>query len=214
MIRRIYFIFIFIVSFSIQHTYAQIEAVTTNGKKVILFEDGSWEYLRKTEILNSNDVEIDTLLSKRGELTELYYMVSPRLDRYFSGSQSMIRGKVECSFIKGEGRLFFQWEVNLSDAYRYFGNLRKGVELTLNIKGTDDLHLNLNQDLATDIMEKYNYSVLKGACILSQQQLNVLLKNQVVSIDVAWKKKNEKYLIADSDFFRNEFSTLISKSSD
>ncbi len=144
-------------------SYGQTEATTTNGKQVILYNDGTWEYkqeIKQIENIGSNNLALDK--SIEGNLEELYFATSERLDRFFGHPQNKIRGKAQCFIDKGQAKLGFTWEVYLGDGNRYFGYLKEGTPLSLKLKQIDIIPLTLDENIQTDVREKYKVTIFKG----------------------------------------------------
>ena len=190
---------------------AQIKATTENGKAVVLFEDGTWDYVSEETVqgMTAEAVEIDRSLTKESELTELYNAESKRLVKFFGPIKGKIRGRAKCMILEGKPKVFFQWEFGLLDSYRYFGQMKPGKILTIKTKSNASIELVLNEDIEMEYMEKYNYSIMKGACMLNDEQFKMLMNNPVAEIEVHWKKTSESYTMNDAYFFSKSFAELL-----
>lgn len=186
---------------------AQIEATTMDGKEVLLYNNGSWEYV----VMDTSTVKtsINSELNVESEMEELYYTVSPRLSRYFGEQKGKIRGRARCKVVNGQVQIAFQWEVILADAYRYFGYIKPGKKITLKTKNNDEIIMLLTEDVDYKVVSKYNYSIFKGTCLVSPEQLDRLLRFPVTEMKVDWKKAPESYQLNNPNFFKDTFSTLL-----
>lgn len=190
---------------------AQIEATTNNGKAVLLFDNGTWEYVsdnntKKTETV---DVEIKDGLTKESPLEELYYVESKRLVKYFGPIKGKIKGRTKCMIVDGQPKVFFQWEVGLLDSYRYFGQMKAGKRVTLKTKSNTLIELVLTEDMDLEFMEKYNFSIFKGACKLNDEQFKLLMNSAITEVEVEWKKESETYQVNDAYYFSKTFGELL-----
>jgi len=204
------FILLAILAFSPIILFSQIEAKTSEGKDVILYNDGTWEYKKEVKPLvsiESEDLAADK--NAKGNTEEIYFSTSTRLDRFFGNPQNKIRGKALCFIENGQPKIEFTWEVYLGDGNRYFGYLKEGTSVDLKLKQNNDINLSLTENILTDIREKYNVTIFKGTANISKEQLALLLQYPVETMSVSWKKNPEEYSLEKPDFFRNEFTSLV-----
>ncbi|WP_143525035.1 hypothetical protein [Labilibacter marinus] len=190
---------------------AQIEATTSEGKAVLLFEDGTWEYVTEdnTQTIDVATVEIAEGVSKESPLGELYYAESKRLVKYFGPVKGKIKGRAKCMIEDGTPKVFFQWELGLLDSYRYYGQMKPGKKVTLKTKSNATIDLVLTEDVDIEFMEKYKFSILKGTAVLSDEQFNLMMSSPVTEMEVEWKKESETYKVDDSYFFSRTFTDLL-----
>jgi len=200
-----------ILSFVSFNMFSQLNAVTDEGKKVVLYNDGTWEYYQKP-IIQVVDEKINLEgLNDKSDLQELYFDLSPRLERFFSSPKDKIRMKSQSIVENGLPKIYFQWEVYLGDGYRYYGYLKKEMEVNLNLKNGEKITLSINESLVTDFNERYATTKFAGLSTLSESQLEKVLQENVASVEVFWKKASETYTLTDYSFFKNSFSKLIKK---
>ncbi|MCW3807512.1 hypothetical protein [Plebeiibacterium marinum] len=202
-------ILLFFMTFISSSIFAQIEATTSEGKKVVLYENGTWEYV--TEAVTTTEIETITSsdLSARGEMQEIYFAVSKRLERFFGSPKNKIRGKSQCQIVNGQAKITFQWETYLGDGNRYFGYLKEGKTLKITLRGGKEIPLTLTENVTTDIRDKYNVTIFSGTALINEDQLSSLLKLPAESVIVDWKKNSEEYKIEDQGFFRTNFTELL-----
>ncbi len=190
---------------------AQIEATTKDGKTVLLFENGTWEYTSENLEVNTQvDIaKIKEGLTAESPLEELYYAESKRLVKYFGPIKGTIKGRAKCMIVDGQPKVFFQWEVRLLDSYRYFGQMKAGKTVTLKTKKNTPIELVLTEDIDLEFVEKYNFSIFKGACKLNDEQFKILMNSAITEIEVEWKKESETYPVNDAYYFSNTFAELL-----
>ncbi len=189
-------------------SFSQTKAVTEDGKTVLLNDDGTWEWQSvKTDttvsVSKSKDVESDRF--------ENYFTESERLDRYFSNPQNKIRGSSTCVIEGGVAKIKFLWEVYLGDGNRYFGYLKEGTKVSLITNKGEKIDLTLNENVNTELKEKFNVTIFTGTCSLNQQQLSKICNTSIKSIEVFWKKKSEVYALKDVNAFKKAFDSIISQ---
>ncbi len=188
-------------------SFSQINAVTETGKKVVLNEDGTWKWVEEDK---SKDVlNLSEGINAESDRRENYFTVSKRLDRYFSNPKNQIRGSSICVVENGTPMIKFIWEVYLGDGNRYFGYLKEGAKVNLITNTGEKIELILNEDVKTDIREKYNVTLFSGTASLSQDQLSVILSNSIKSVEVFWKKNSETYELKNKDDFKESFSSIM-----
>lgn len=190
---------------------AQIEATTSDGKTVLLFDNGTWGYVTENKVHDAElvQVEIEEGLTKESSLEELYYTESKRLVKYFGPIKGKIKGRAKCMIENGQPKVFFQWEIGLLDSYRYFGQMKAGKKVTMKTKSNKSIELFLTEDIDTELMEKYNFSIFKGACVLSDEQFNILMNSAISEVEVDWKKESETYPVNDAYYFSKTFVELL-----
>ncbi len=186
------------------------EATTTEGKTVILYNDGTWEYKTEaTEDVKIEPTSISNDVNAEGEMTEIYFSTSDRLDRFFGNPKNKIRGKAKCFIVNGQPKIEFMWETYLGDGNRYFGYLKEGTVVTLKLKDEKQVQLTLDENINTDAREKYHVTIFTGTANITNEQVALLVKYPVESIMVEWKKKPEEYKAENTNYFRSEFVKLL-----
>ncbi len=204
-------VFIVIALFSSIISIAQTqEATTTEGKTVILYNDGTWEYKTEgNEEVKIEPTSISNDVNAEGEMAEIYFSTSDRLNRFFGNPKNKIRGKAKCFIVNGQSKIEFMWETYLGDGNRYFGYLKEGTVVTLKLKDEKQVQLTLGENINTDAREKYHVTIFSGTANVTNEQVALLVKYPVESIMVEWKKKPEEYKAQNTNYFRSEFVKLL-----
>ncbi len=204
-------VFIVIALFSSIISIAQTqEATTTEGKTVILYNDGTWEYKTEgDEEVKIEPTSISNNVNAEGEMAEIYFSTSDRLNRFFGNPKNKIRGKAKCFIVNGQSKIEFMWETYLGDGNRYFGYLKEGTVVTLKLKDEKQVQLTLGENINTDAREKYHVTIFSGTANVTNEQVALLVKYPVESIMVEWKKKPEEYKAQNTNYFRSEFVKLL-----
>jgi hypothetical protein len=212
---------IIVLLFFTQLCFAQVRATTESGNRVLLFEDGTWKYEEKTVAPVAKEtvaavvpvglptVAIDSTKEFETETTELFYLPSPRLVKYFGEERGQIRCKISCSNNNGEIRIHYKWEVPVGDGIRYFGYLKAGTKLTVHMQDGQKIELLVGEDSNIKTMERYNFTAIHGATkALTNEQLVALTSQPFRKIEVDWKKKPEDYEIELSKYFMETLPTV------
>ncbi len=189
-------------------SYSQIKAVTDDGRAVLLKEDGTWEWQSD---VTTDEVSVVKVKDGESERSENYFAESKRLDRYFSNPKNKIRGSSTCVIEEGVAKIKFIWEVYLGDGNRYFGYLKEGTKVNLLTNSGEVIDLVLNEDVDTQLKEKYNATIFAGTCSLTKQQLSKLCSTPIKSVEVFWKKNSEVYEMEDSNIFKESFNSILNK---
>ncbi len=190
---------------------AQLEAVTTEGKTVLLFENGTWKYKDEAVTINEFKTDLNSNFSGESEMVELFYANSQRLVKYFGNLKGKIKCRAICKIDSGQAKIYFQWEVGLIDSYRYFGNMKAGRELWLQTRNGEEIALVISEDAEIEFLEKYNYSVLKGTCLLTEEQFQKVMNSDITELKVGWKKEAESYVIKDPWIFKKMFTSILNE---
>ena len=205
---RILFSIVFILV-ATMHSTAQVRATTESGNKVLLFDNGTWQYEEKSVntgqesgptagVVALSVVEIDSTRIIETKPDDIFYLPSPRLERYFGESGANIRCKIGCSNNLGTIKLHFIWEFPVSDANRYFGWFEESqVIFTLDDGQKIELVTGDKSDLKR--FESSNYSTISNASLpLTPTQIAALSAHPLRKLEVGWKKKSEDYDIDQS----------------
>jgi len=204
---RIIFIIVFIPAFTLP-SIAQIRATTENGIKVLLFDNGTWQYEEKTDSNSMKSavtadvvaIDIDTSRSFATEPKDLFYLLSPRFVRFFGESGGNIRCKLSCSNNFGIVKIHFLFEFPVTDGDRYFGLLKEGRKVTFTMEDGQIVALLMGDESYVKRYEKYNYSVISNASQpLDKTEIAALSAQPFRKIEVEWKK-SEEYNLGISRF--------------
>lgn len=208
------------VLFISEYTFAQVRATTESGNKVLLFDNGTWKYEEKsiapveeTKAVVAAPIVFTAVDSTREittSYTELFYLTSPRLERFFGEEKGKIRCRLSCSNTKGVVSINYLWEIPVGDGTRYFGWLKSGSKLIFHLQDGQKVELFVADDSGIKANEKYNYSSISGSTkALSQTQLAALMLNAALKLEVEWKKKNEEYNLDFSNYFQENLPKVF-----
>lgn len=202
-------------------SFAQVRATTESGNKVLLFDNGTWQYEEKpvstvektvltSEVVSVANIHVDSSRLIATEPKDLFYLPSPRLVRFFGESGGHIRCKLSCSNNLGVVKVHFRWEFPVSDGNRYFGWFKEGSKVTLTMDDGQTVELVMGDESSLKILEKKNYSTVSNASQpLTKTQLAALCAQPFRKMEVGWKKKPEEYDIELSRFLMDTLPTVF-----
>ena len=186
-------------------TTAQVRATTESGNKVLLFDDGTWRYEEKSIASDQNTapvapavvaaaaVAIDTSKVAEAQPSDLFFLPSPRLERYFGDKAGNIRCKLGCSNNQGVVKIHFIWEFPVSDGNRYFGWFKE-TNVIITMMDGQELTLVSSDESSIKRYEKSNYSAISNTSLaLSSEQIAILSSQPIRKMEVDWRKKPETY---------------------
>ena len=202
-------------------TNAQVRATTESGNKVLLFDNGTWQYEEKTVTSDQNTapaatavvaattIEIDTSRIVETEPTDLFYEPSTRLDRYFGDDASNIRCKLSCSNNLGVVKIHFIWEFPVNDGNRYFGWFEK-TQVIFTMMDGKEVSVVSGDKSSIKRYERNNYSTISNTSLpLTIDQIAALSAQPVRKIAVEWKKKSESYEVENTRFLINTLPEVL-----
>lgn len=219
MLRSLFSI-VFILVFT-NLTFAQVRATTESGNKVLLFDNGTWQYEEKSVDGEENvavtasaigvaAIAVDSTREIATEPKDLFYLPSPRLVKYFGEQGGHIRCKVSCSNNLGDVKLQFAWEFPVSDGSRYFGWFKEGSIVTLTMDNEEKVELVMGDENKVKSYEKNNYSMISNISKpLTNKQIAELCAQPIRKVEVGWKKKVEEYDVGISRFVMDTLPTVL-----
>lgn len=193
---------------------AQTNATTEDGKKVVLYDNGTWIYADTTSAAEANTeitggvYELAADVNKESNMGEFFYDVSPRLEKYFGPIKGKIKTSSKTVAVDGKVKVFFQFEYTLPDANRYYGRLQSGTVVKLFNKKDEVIELSLTDDIKFEVLEKYNFSYYTASAWLTPEQAQNLYGTPVEFMEVSWKKGAEKYKVGDEFLILNGLKEL------
>ncbi len=189
-------------------SFAQIHAVTEDGENVLLYDNGTWQYESKidestssimTESIIAPAVTVDSTREISTDLEELFYLPSPRLERYFGESKSKIRCKLGTTNNHGSVTIQFSWEIPVVDGDRYFGLFWEGTNVVFTMRDGQKIEVTIEGKSDVKRLEKHNFSVIANSTYpLTAEYLTALTAQPIRKMEVDWRKKSEEYNFENS----------------
>ncbi|MFA8433770.1 MAG: hypothetical protein ACEPOZ_04560 [Marinifilaceae bacterium] len=196
---------------------AQQEAVTKDGKVVLLFDNGTWKYA-ESSIPNAKDVtpsvkEIapDTPVDIKDIQLEKSTVIegpSAKLKKYFK-SKNIVRADFTLSGKEGKAYLKMNWKVQTPEAFSYFGFIKKGENLTLELLGGKTIELVFTKEAEPTEYAKYGFSTYQVEVPLNPEQINLLQTGIVQKAIMNWGRRSEEYLVKNPTYFVNQLPKIL-----
>lgn len=200
---------------------AQQTALTSNGKVVILYDNGTWKYAdvidplenSSQKPLQSENNTVQTVVPesiasskpislKDAELNKTTFIEGPseKLQKYFKE-----KNIVRCDFTlrSKDGKAFLQtdWKIMNGEAYSYFGFIKKGSSLNLELLGGQSIDLIFTNEFEPTEFEKYGFSTYSAQLELNEDQLKLLQSKIVMKATMNWSRRAEEYKVVNPSYF-------------
>lgn len=194
---------------------AQQEAVTRDGKVVLLNDNGTWEYLKKPNPTISQESIAPTTNSepidiKDIQLEEKTFLEGPsaKLKKYFKN-----KNRIRCNFSlegkAGKALLAMKWRVQTPEGFSYFGFIKKGKSLDLHLQNGQTISLVFSNEAEPKEYPKYGFSSYQTSLELTTKQIHQLKNSVVVKAIMNWSRRSEEYKIQNPAYFITELPGLI-----
>lgn len=218
MTRIFLFVLFFIgVGMTIQ---AQQIAKTNSGRVVLLFENGTWKYIddkpsekvqTASQIVVEKSKVIDAKIElKDAETQKLNFLNGPskKLKKYFK-LKNIIKADLNLVSKDGNVTLMVDWKVMTGEAFGYFGFIKKGSKISLELMGGQIVDLIYTEEFEPKEYEKYGFSTYKSQLGLSLEQIALLQSSIVTKATMTWTKRSEEYKIINPAYFVSELPKLM-----
>ncbi len=196
---------------------AQETALTSKGEVVILYTNGTWEY---ANVKVSNETTTHTALEniekeiaptgnsngpivlKDAEVEKSAFIEGPsaKLKKYFK-KKNIVRCDLTISSKGGKAFLKTDWKVMTGEAYSYFGFIKKGNQISLELLGGQTLNLTYTEEFKPKEFERYGFSTYSAQLELNKDQLKKLKNKIVMKAHMNWSRRTEEYQVVDPSFF-------------
>ncbi|MFT5749249.1 MAG: hypothetical protein ACI93S_000502 [Ancylomarina sp.] len=218
MTRIFLFVLFFIgVSMTMQ---AQQVAKTNSGRIVILFENGTWKYVNdkpsekaqsSVHMVVEKPKVIDAKIElKDSETQKLNFINGPsaKLKKYFK-LKNIVNADLNLVSKDGEVKLNIDWKVMTGEGYSYFGYIKKGCLISLELLGGEVVDLTYTEEFEPKEYAKYGFSTYKTHLNLSLEQIALLRLNIVTKATMTWSKRSEEYKLSNPAYFVSELPKLM-----
>ncbi|WP_372645157.1 hypothetical protein [Ancylomarina sp.] len=216
---RIFLFILFFVGVGMSSLAQQI-AKTNSGRVVVLFDNGTWKYVgdkaddkgktmtaaitAKVKVINAK-VEL-----KDAETEKLNFIKGPsaKLLKYFK-HKNIVNADFNLVSKDGKVSLMIDWKVMTAEAFAYFGYIKEGSKISLELMGGKVVDLIYTEEFEPKEYEKYGFSTYKTQLNLSLEQIALLQSNIVTKATMTWTKRSEEYKITNPAYFVNELPKLM-----
>lgn len=199
---------------------AQQVAKTNSGRVVVLFENGTWKYVddKPSEnyqsagqmVVDKSKVIDSKIELKDAETQKLNFLNGPsaKLKKYFK-LKNIVNADLNLVSKDGEVRLNIDWKVMTGEAFGYFGYIKKGSKISLELMGGEIVDLTYTEEFEPKEYEKYGFSTYKTHLNLSLEQVALLRLNIVTKATMTWTKRSEEYKVSNPAYFVSELPKLM-----
>lgn len=193
---------------------AQETALTSKGKVVILYDNGTWKYadvkVANETAIQSTNQKVLTSISNTNEAINLVdaepekstFIEGPsaKLKKYFK-EKNIVRCDFAISSKDGKAFLKTNWKIMTGEAYSYFGFIKKGNTIRLELLGGETVDLTYTEEFEPKEFERYGFSTYSAELEISKEQLKKLRNRIVMKAHMTWSKRTEEYQVANPSFF-------------
>jgi hypothetical protein len=208
------FLFLCLIFFgTLQITQAQQTALTSDGKVVVLYENGTWKYADvkvnnhkvQQNIIQPTNTKVEVLepiILKNAEVPKTSFIKGPskKLAKHFR-----VKNIVRCQFTliskDNKVKLKTDWKIMNGEAYSYFGFINDGDKLTLELIGGEKIDLIYTKEFEPKEFEKYGFSTYTAELDLSIEQLQKLQSKLVYKAYMNWGRRTEEYKVVNPSYF-------------
>jgi len=216
---RIFLFILFFVGLGMT-SHAQQIAKTNSGRVVVLFDNGTWKYVddqasdktqstvdavtEKAKVINAK-IEL-----KDAETEKLNFLSGPsaKLKKYFK-HKNIVSADLKMVSKGGVVNLLIDWKVMTGEGYSYFGYVKNGSKISLELMGGQVVDLIYTEEFDPKEYEKYGFSTYKTQLSLSMEQMVLLQSNIITKATMSWSKRSEEYKISNPAYFVSEIPKLL-----
>ena len=208
---------------------AQQTALTSDGKVVILYDNGTWTYAdvkvpnkevtkgqatnvknAAAEIMAQAVVDNSPITLKDGEVEKLAVIEGPskKLSKYFK-QKNIVRCDFTLLSKDGKAVLKTDWKIMNGEAYSYFGFIKENCKLTLELIGGTMVDLPYTKEFAPVEYEKYGFSTYTAELELNEEQIRMLRNGIIYKAHMSWSKRTEEYNVVAPSYFIKSLPKII-----
>ncbi len=196
---------------------AQETALTSKGKVVILYENGTWKYAdvsvsgekpaQQTENIVQTEIQ-ETIISKEhivlkeAEVEKITFIEGPsaKLQKYFK-DKNIVRCDFTLSSKEGKATLATEWKVMNGEAFSYFGFIKKEAKLSLELLGGQTVDLVYTNEFEPKEFTQYGFSTYSAQLDLTEDQIKLLQNKIVMKATMNWSRRAEEYQVVNPSYF-------------
>ena len=196
---------------------AQETALTSKGKVVILYENGTWKYAdvkvaseTPTQTTTENvqtmvapaSTSNEPIVLKDAEVAKVAFIEGPsaKLKKYFK-EKNIVRCDFTISSKDGKTYLKTDWKIMNGEAFSYFGMIKKENKISLELLGGETVDLVYTDEFLPKEFERYGFSTYTAELNISEDLLKKLRNKIVMKAHMTWSKRTEEYQVIDPSFF-------------
>lgn len=208
---------------------AQQTALTSDGKVVILYENGTWTFadiklpanedsttqksidqLNQVSALNAVEVDNSPIVLKTAEVEKTSFIEgpSPKLEKYFK-EKNIVRCDLTLISKDGKASLKTDWKIMNGEAFSYFGFIKEGCKLSLELIGGKTVDLVYTKEFEPKEFLKYGFSIYSAELDLNEEQIKLLKNGIILKASMNWSKRMEEYKVIAPSYFIKSIPQII-----
>jgi len=198
-----------VLTFCTGFLFAQsIEAITQNGKIVLLNGNGTWEYLTDTtETIKENVIELNCKY-KRNEVDDFTgdRVVEMEHDALFqvTDNDSKVGCTIACMSVENTFVAKINLAINSKSASSSHGYISSGSKMIFKTaNNTVELEF-LNTDFGKTMLGQIEWYQLK--IFIDPISLKILEKDEVEKVRIYWSKGYEDYIVTNQSLFIDQLN--------
>ncbi|MBN2595741.1 hypothetical protein [Labilibaculum sp.] len=214
--RKIIVICFFAFGFSLLGN-AQETALTSKGKVVILYENGTWKYADVSvsgesqaqqtgntvqTAIEETTMSNEPLVLKDAAVEKITFIEGPsaKLLKYFK-DKNIVRCDFTLRSKDGKSTLQTDWKIMTGEAYSYFGYIKKDSKLSLELLGGEKIDLIYTEEFEPKEFSQYGFSTYSAQLDLTEDQLKLLQNKIVMKATMNWSRRSEEYQVVNPSYF-------------
>lgn len=206
---------------------AQQTALTSDGKVVILYDNGTWTYA-DVKLPNTNTKEVQKkdgtvavptnvsvvdnspISLKEGTVEKMAFIEGPskKLSKYFK-HKNIVRCDFTLTSKDGKAILKTEWKVMNGEAYSYFGFINEESMISLELIGGKKIDLLYTKDFEPKEYEKYGFSTYSAELELNEEQIRLLRNSIVYKAYMTWSRRTEEYKVVAPSYFVKSLPQIL-----
>ncbi|MDQ1771629.1 hypothetical protein GQR60_19505 [Labilibaculum sp. A4] len=196
---------------------AQETALTSKGKVVILYENGTWKYADVSvsgenpaqqtgntvqAAIEETRISDEPLVLKEADVEKITFIEGPsaKLLKYFK-DKNIVRCDFTLRSKDGKATLQTDWKIMTGEAYSYFGYIKKETKLSLELLGGQIVDLVYMNEFEPKEFSQYGFSTYSAQLDLTEDQLKLLQNKIVMKATMNWSRRAEEYKVVNPSYF-------------
>ena len=217
--------FLFLL-FSVSLSFGQINATTSEGKHVLLNEDGTWEYARgKAEpvgntapdkapvtsgLCDYKTNEIDEFTGVKKVIMKEQDLIShtPEEFKKYYRNQELTNAQVYCARVDDKKAVYINWKLNTESAYKIYGSIKSDSKFMVKLVSGDIVDLVFLKSNTGDSNDSLKYTTYLSYCLLGDESVQALQKSPVEKIRMYWSKGYKEYPVVEPNLFIDQLPCI------
>jgi hypothetical protein len=176
----------------------KLEATTNEGKKVFLKADGTWEYVSiPDKVEPSPSSKALDCVYKKNEIDDFSGDKIQILSEQDFIKQDIVKCQVGAAKFGKNKVLYFYWRISSKDAYKYYGSIEKGSNISIKLQNSETLTLVFSEYNSGDTNFSFGYTTYVSYAFLDDEIISKLKTSSIDKVRMNWSKGYQDYSILD-----------------